>query len=375
MTATASDNILLATPTGAGVPVAQSCVDHGLQDSSAYAGNPYPGETVLALPGMLRTDSGQDIPDYPAHVASRHPAEQESRVDEQGYSLRASSDANSSDASARSGLDSDAARAVVTLAESGSRVDPDEGSATATARSDTQPLAIDDVLQLGRVRATASASVDGTGDRERESSLDIGRTTVAGEAVTITGDGVRATGDGIALPETDPAEALEAAGIHVGYLEESHTPHGVLSAGIEIVAEQQHPDTGATYQVRYVLGRAFAAAGEVSDTAVGGGPALDGAAAGTAAERRAAAGAGGTGPNGDSPTADGAPGDPGEATAPEGAEAPEQALAAPEEGELLSHPVDMGMRGTYLVTVLAALVMLTSATLLRVLGVRARWTS
>ncbi|MBA0125747.1 hypothetical protein H0B56_09365 [Haloechinothrix sp. YIM 98757] len=346
-------------------------MDYEVQDSSAFASSPYPGETVLTLPGMLRTETGQDLPDYPAYVSARHPSQEESDVDEEGYSLHARSTATSSAAAARSGLDEEQGRAGVTRARAETAVDPDDLSSEATARADTRPLTVDDVLEVGTTHASASASVDSGGELRRDSALHIGRTTVADQVVTITPDGVRAAGQGVALPEADPAEALEAAGVRVRYLEAAETQRGVLSAGIEIVAEQHDPDTGGTYRVRYVLGRAFAAAAQVDE------PPGDGAPQGVAppgdpARAEPAATADAPSAGGEDARGSTSADPPDDAGAPRAAGVPE---AAPEHERLLGNPVDMGMTGVYLVIVLGALAMVTSGSLLRMLGVKTRWTS
>lgn len=98
VTVSASDNILLAAPAGAGVPVAQACVDYAVRDSRAFASSPYLGETVLAGPGLLGQRLGQDVPGYPAYAASRHPARESGEANGPGYDLRASSTETSSGA-------------------------------------------------------------------------------------------------------------------------------------------------------------------------------------------------------------------------------------------------------------------------------------
>lgn len=370
----ASDNLLLAAPLGAGVPVAQACVDYGVKETSGFASSPYPGETVVTAAGLARGVTDLPIPDYPAYAASRYPSAPESGVEQQGYSLRSRSDETSSSAQARSGLGEDAGSAGSSMASAESSVDPGAGSSAATARAGTEPLTINEVLRLGEVRSVATARVGRDGKLERGSELTVGRTTVAGQAVEITPDGVKAADQGAALPDTvGPEEALAEAGVRVGYLRAEQTQRGVLSAGIEVRVRQQDQETGAVYTVQYVFGRAFAAAAPPEE-----GP-------GESADLPLpAVGAGDAGPPESGPApAEAAPADaaPADAGVPEMAEAPAVAgdapapSAAPADVGLAGFPVDLGAAGLYLVIVFGAIAMFASATLLRLLGVRTRWTN
>ncbi|MBA0126554.1 hypothetical protein H0B56_13465 [Haloechinothrix sp. YIM 98757] len=377
MMASKSDDIFLSAPTGVAAPAAQSCVDYGLGESTGFASNPYPGANVVALPGLLGGQTGQEFPGYPAYVSSRHPGDPESSVSEDGYTLSSRSEETSTEARAGSGHDEDDAGAAVAGARATSVVDPQESSSEATAASTTRPLVINDVLELGQVRSSAKAAVDSRGELSRTAELEVGRTRVGGQEVVVTPDGVEAAGEGIELPDgPDPNEVLEQAGVRVRYLDEVETPRGVLSAGVEVIAEQRVET--AVYTAHYTFGRAFAAADTVAE-----GP------AGAGADAEIPAGVQGSGspavPEEQGPAAAGAPEDAGgagtgkavsEGDAPEEARAPE-AEAAPEEAStrLASEPMDMGMAGVYLVIVFGGLATVTGGTLLRLLGVRTRWIS
>jgi hypothetical protein len=367
ITVSASDNLLLAAPAGAGIPVAQACVDYGVRDSSAFASSPYPGESVIAAPGLISNQTGQEMPAYPAYAASRYPAKERAEAEQPGYSLRSDSSEVSSQARARSavGAEEDAGS---TLATAKSTVDPATTASAATAQADTQPLTVNGVLRLGHVHSVASAKVDPEGKLHRSSDLRIGRTTVGGQEVVITPKGVKAAGQTVPVPETPPADALEEAGVTVRYLTSERTRSGVLSAGIEVTARQQDPESGAVTTVQYTLGRSFAAASPAvkEPGGPGGVPNVPVDPAGPASNGSV----GGTG------TADGpAPADAGDvpAEAPPAGGPPPPELAGP--NQLLANPVDVGAAGFYLVLMLGALVMVASATLLRLLGVKTRWTS
>lgn len=366
----ASDNILLAAPAGAGAPVAQSCVDYTVRDSTAFASSPYPGESGVLAPGLIGNQLGQEMPGYPAYTASRYPAREHARGDGPGYELRADSAETASNSRAQSALAPDEAGSAVSVAKS--TVDPGAGTATAAATSDTQPLVIEDVLRIGNVHSTASAEVTSDGTLRRGSDLRIGHTTVGGQEVVITPDGVKAAGQNAPLPEAPPTDALEEAGITVRYLSAEQTRSGVLAAGVEVTVRHEDAETGSVSTVHYTLGRAFAAAAapesapdlSLPPPIAGSGPAP----AGNAPPALPADG----GPSGDDVALGPAPGDAPPPAASPPAGAPPAEVAAPRG--LTANPVDVGATGLYLVLMLGGLVMAASGTLLRLLGVRTRWT-
>lgn len=372
-----SDDLLLAAPTGMAMPVAQACVDFGLSESSGFASHPYPGSTVVGLPPLLRGTAEVPVPDYPAYASSAYPSVEESTEEEQGYSLSSRSSQRSTEAQAVSGISGDGAGAGAMAASAVSEVDPEAGSSAATATSDTQPLTINDVLGLGRVRSMASATVNRDGSLERDSRLTIGRTTVADQVVEITPGGVRAAGESVELADLDPVEVLEAAGVRVRYLAEVKTSRGVLSSGIEVTAQQKDETSGAVFTARYTFGRAFAAAARVPESPADGEDELDldrefddldHSAAPDEADGISAAPDVGSGAAevGEAPEA---------AQVPDVAQAPEVQVAQQEEPRLAAKPLDMGLAGLYLVIALGAVAMFGSGTLLRLLGVKSRWTS
>lgn len=374
VTVSASDNILLSAPAGAGIPVAQACVDYAVRDSRAFASSPYPGETVLAGPGLLGQRIGQEVPGYPAYASSRHPARESGEASSPVYTLRAKSTETSSAARARSGVapdDTTGSGATVSTAEA--NVDPDAGTASATSVSDTTPLTINDVLTLGQVHSTATAELSGDGTVRRDSDLRIGKTTVAGTEVAITPKGVTVADQTVDLPKQRPADSLKQAGIDVTYLAAEKTSTGVLSAGIEIVVEQSDPNSGAAYTVTYTVGRAFAAVAPVQDNASSGGavpplppPTLDTPSQGTGGANAPAPASG--------PSPVDAP-EPESALAPQQAASPDVEPPVAQSVQRAGNPIPMGVGVLYLAIVFGALALVVSATMLRLLGVKTRWIS
>lgn len=372
VTVSSSDNILLTAPAGAGVPVAQACVDYAVRDSAAFASSPYPGETVILAPGLINNqigESGPQVPPYPAYAASRYPAREHSEQNGNGYALRSDSGETSSSARARSALaPEDGGGGDSTLTTASVAVDPTVGTATSKATSDTQPFTVNDVLQLGRVSSLAAVTIGRDGEPDLASDLRIGHTTVGGQEVVITPDGVKAAGETTAIPQPPPTDVLEQAGVTVRYLPVDRTANGVLSAGVEITARQEDPESGSVTTVRYTLGRSFAAAAPPEAQAAL--PSVDVPQPPAAPSPPAAADApppGGSGV-GDALSPDAsAPG-----VAPE---APPAVIAGAAPQQLAGRPVDIGVAGSYVVLAFGALVMFATGMLLRLLGVKTRWTS
>jgi hypothetical protein len=252
-----------------------------------------------------------------------------------------------------------------TVAKAEGTVDPASGGAVARATSVTAPMVINGVLSLGEVRSSAEARVAAGGSLQRTSSLELGRTTVAGQVVTITPQGVQAANQSVPAPELpDVSDVLARAGVELTYLQARRTSTGVLSAGLAIRAQSQDA-SGAVTTVTYVLGRAFAGASPVGPSpgavtgSVPGASVSDGTgfASGEALRPPVAAQLG----------------------AVPGAAVPEPLVEGPTTGHagpaLAGARIDLGLARFYLALVVAGLVMLVAGTLVRLLGVRTRWIS
>lgn len=372
----AQDFLLVDDLLDAGIPSAQAVVD-SLGNSSGFASNPYPGATVLSVPPLASGAFGQQVPDYPLHAASRHPTKPESKVEHQGYSLSSKSTETSTEAAALADLTPEGGDAGRSAATATSTVDPATGAATAKAISDTQSLTINGVLQLGRVHSTATVTSKPDGKLTRSSELSIADTRVAGQRVAITPEGVRAAGQTAGLPSSDQVtETLKQAGVSVRYLAAEKGPNGIVSAGIEVIAKRKDPTEGssATVTVRYVFGRASAAAGGSAEELPGPAP-LDSGQDHAGAPQAASE-------SGDAPTSEGTAAPeaaPAAASGPAPADAPPPALAdRPAEQPaalLMARPGDLGGMGIYVTLVFVALATFAGGTLLRLLGVRTRWMS
>lgn len=367
-----------------GVSTAQSRTSSS-GGTGGFAGNPHPGDLVLAVPdtaeGAIGENTGQevDVPDYPLYVSSSHPIKPEGEVEQPGYSLSSRSDESSSTARAAMGVETEQAVVGRVLASAESTADLTTGAATSAAESDVHGITINEVLQIGRIRSSATVISKPDGAVTRSSDLNILDTRVAGQRVVITSKGVEAAGQTEDLPSSAPVtDTLREAGITIRYLtEEKVGKQGILSAGIEVVVERRDPTEGshATVVATYQFGRTFA-------TADGGAEELQ---VESPVARTPSAEAGSP-----TPTAAVEASPPQEVPEEVAAPIPEEAGSPPAEapppalGEqgteqsaarLMVRPGDLGALGIYATLVFVALAVFVGGTLVRLLGVRTRWTS
>ena len=73
-----------------GGPAAQAALN-SLGESRAFASFPYPGDTAVAAPGLLRGAGNIPAPAYPLYVASDNPAVPRQEAGDGPYALRAES--------------------------------------------------------------------------------------------------------------------------------------------------------------------------------------------------------------------------------------------------------------------------------------------
>lgn len=368
--ATVPAKYLPAEPVDMGVPTAQATVRSASGESQAFASHPYPGNVVLGVPGTARNGSGQSVPpDYPLYAASQYPAVPEDKVEQPGYSLTARSSQAASTAVGNSGTGTDSGAVGRVIAKASATVEPTAG---AVAESVTEGISVNDVLTLGRVQSSAAVSVQPDGKVRLSSYLAFADTTVAGQRVAITPQGVVAADQTAATPSsTQLSDVLAAAGVRVRYLVEQRTTHGVVSAGVEVLAEQDDPAGGAApFVVRLVLGRAAAYAQPTNGAAE--------------LPLPPSSSPGGFAPPlsevvGQAPIgAVSAPMAP--ASVPSGNDLPELVETAPlssaaDPAPRLVPSLSAGAVGFYLVIVFAAAAAFVGGSLIRLLGVRSRWSS
>jgi hypothetical protein len=201
------------TPVDGGGPVAQASVGSGLARSAASL--PFPGELVIAGPGLFYLVTGMTIPGaYPFYVAAEHPTAPESELGDPSGQYQLSAKATGRSASSL-------AQAVFGPPEQGSGgsrtataiESAADGSAVATAESVTHSLSFGDgVLRIAAVRSTSVSRLapDGT-KAETDRSLVVEGATVGGQPVTIDARGVHAGSAAAPVPFGSSADQVSSA--------------------------------------------------------------------------------------------------------------------------------------------------------------------
>jgi hypothetical protein len=232
----------IETVVDAGGPVAQAVLD-SVGTSRSFGSLPYPGDTVIALPGLISAGSGESFPvGYPAHAAAEHPAVPKAEVADPagGYQLAASAAADGSDARARAGT-RDGTEPRSEAASEASVVRGDDGIVRSRARSVIEGLAFGDgVLRIHRVVSEATTERAPGQDPKTSSRLLIEGASVNGTGVTFTPEGVEPLGSHVPLP-IGPAtaqlnEALSSAGLTVEVVRGTPVGGGVQSDLLQITS-------------------------------------------------------------------------------------------------------------------------------------------
>lgn len=242
-----------------GGPVSQSVID-GLGNSHAFASLPYPGDLAITGPGLLAGLTGlPSPPPYPFYVSSSHPTAPEGKVAQPGYELTATSaDASSKGSTMTGGGQGDGpsgssiGKTVTTALTTRNAT---SGAVTAVATGTADVINIGGVLRIGQVDAKAKVIRSPGTDPTREASFVINGVTIAGQTVGFSEKGFTFAGTNVPIPAGNPlTEALRQSKITVEYLARTDNPDGVVSPGLVIRQEQATPG-GPTMVFRYVFGR------------------------------------------------------------------------------------------------------------------------
>jgi hypothetical protein len=256
-----------------GGPAAQSTVN-SLGESRAFASFPYPGDTAVAAPGLLRGAGNIPAPAYPLYVASDNPAVPRQEAGDGPYALRAESTDLMSKSLSNVGVRIEGLGDLGFSRSESSAVSSGDG-VTAHARTETSAFSVGP-LRIGHVLSMADTMLGQDGLLTRKADTTVVGAMVGNAPVEITPGGV--TVAGAAGPATDTAavnQALQGAGITVELLPKGETASGVTSPALRITSQDK---SGSA--LTYVLGRASASVegtaappGQVEET--GGSPGPD----------------------------------------------------------------------------------------------------
>jgi hypothetical protein len=252
--------VLFATPSSA-----QSSLD-SLGASTSYASAPYPGSLVVSLPGTLNgLGSGMlpPAPAYPLYVTSSFPTAPAASQDVGPYGIHAQSSENATDAEARIGVSTFPPQVLSVTSHTSVARDSNSQALTATAVAEITPFSVSNVLRIGDIQGTASATYDpsaNAGKPRLSSSLSIGTITVAGVELGLTDKGLTLAGRPV-LPVdlSGVVSGLATAGLQLEYVPGHRTDTSITSAGVRITYQKVLPNLGLT-TVRLVLGQVSATA-------------------------------------------------------------------------------------------------------------------
>ena len=241
-----------------GAPVAQSSID-SLGRSTAFASDPYPGETFIAGPGTVAGVTGLPNPgNYPFYVATSYPATPDGALDGPGYRLQAKSEESRSASTARHGGASGESAVFFAESTSGVELTPATGAVLAQSAAVVRQVDIGGVLKIGTMNTSAKVSQVPGQEAVRESSFKVDAVSIAGQAVGISSKGLTLAGTNNPLPDGSPMmAALKSANITVQYLQAANQSGEVTSPGLVITQRFPVPQ-GPEMITTLVLGRAVA---------------------------------------------------------------------------------------------------------------------
>ena len=258
--------LLFNTLADLGAPTAQVLVD-GFGNSTGFASDPYPGDTVGGAPGLLKGSGAPEaIPDYPLIVQTSYPSTPDAKNDGGVYFLKANSKELESSSEARASSPTGDTRSGFTQSTSHA-VREDSGAETGEAETTAESLEFGPALRIGRVHSRSKVSVSSSGTLTREVEFQVGEMTIAGQSVALTDKGLTLLGSSTPLPASDPLmQILSADSISVHYLAGSEDPDGVVSPALEVTQQQPTP-LGPTTYFTYTIGRTSAHAAPGEDVA------------------------------------------------------------------------------------------------------------
>jgi hypothetical protein len=240
---------------GGGPTAAASAASAG--SSSSFASYPYPGPVVVSLPSLLAGSIPQArLPNYPFYVEASHPTNP--RPDPKiapGGTLAASAGPSEAFGFAGAGFGDEAT--ALGHFEASAAVTRTEDSAVATGASVGRSIRIGP-LEIASMTSTATATLGGNGELNRDSTLVVTGMTVDGRGLAVVDGAVVLADTKVPLSEAGgAAKALADAGIEVAYLAAQETATGLTSSALVVKRRQETP-AGLQVTVNFILGQVVA---------------------------------------------------------------------------------------------------------------------
>lgn len=268
ITASNQSTPLGLTPEGS-APTAQARLSSAPL-STAYASSPYPGDTLVGLPGLVNSlvAGSPPLPPYPLYVSTVL-GDQPKDLPAPGTDLHAESSVTQSLSKATSGSSSSGYAAT-------SRVWTADGEVTALADARQSALGLGDLATLDGIHSVATVVLSASGKLSKTSSLRIASIRVPGATLTLPanspspnpavpslplplgGTAVHAPELGFrdgtfvitlpvvgsqsfAVPASSVFQALATVGIHGSFQAARTTPTGIIGAGLTLTADLPAP--------------------------------------------------------------------------------------------------------------------------------------
>jgi hypothetical protein len=256
------DAPLADTPVDMRVPSAQATVD-GLGNAVGFAGAPYPGDTVIAAPGLAASvacssaDYCDGLPSYPLTATSSYPSTPNDLVDAGAFRLVAHSTQYSSAGEASAGGKVQTNSVGRVLADASAAADEATEAVSADSKSSAEVITLGGVLRIGSVTSAAHVELSPEGKVKKTSDVAVNGVTVAGVAVQITPKGIEAGGGTVPIDISSLTGALKAAGITVRTVNGTEDATSI-SAGTVVITQQQNVQ-GQAVTHTYTFGGARAA--------------------------------------------------------------------------------------------------------------------
>lgn len=240
------------------LPAAQAVSD-SVRGSHGWAGAPY-SSTAADNVGLAGADANQ----IPTFAISSYPSKPQAANSTPAWTVKSSSNELSTTAEAAAGGPDTGQASMGRMDALATASCGSDASVQAVADSTADLVDIEGVLRIASIHAHATATVDASGNRRLDGSMDIEGATVLGQPVGITDKGLEVGSTVAPLPQNPLAKALADAGItlvYVAAVKDSKTGE-MFSPGLEIDVSRSVQGVGSgPLSTSYTFGRAYARAG------------------------------------------------------------------------------------------------------------------
>ena len=226
-----------------GGPTAQAAAD-SLSVGQGYAAFPNPGAIIQVAPGLLVGLLNQgaaglppislpSLPSYPLSVASND-LKPDAAAGAGPYRIEAHSASGTAQGSATAGIDTSALGSASLMTSTASVGPTAKGTVVATATSDVQGLTVA-LLNIGEIKTSATATLDSDGTVTYASSVEISALKVGGIGVSLDGNLLTTPGPTVSLPLNSVLSGLLATtGVTVTLVPAQQYPDRIVAPAVVV---------------------------------------------------------------------------------------------------------------------------------------------